>query len=152
VFSRRAAATFSWRGGLAAVLAELQSQIPGTRALVTVADVPGKNIQGIGGDEPVFADKEVLYHGHLIAIVLHANVHQAALAAELAATFLDYAPIRPSRWPAPSPLAGRSASANRPISIWKRKPAWPSRTKGARWFCTPPRRTRRTTSRRRRPC
>jgi xanthine dehydrogenase/oxidase len=93
VLSRCALAAFTWRGGLAAVLAELQSRIPGTRALVTIADVSGKNLQGIGGDEPVFADGEVLYHGHLIAIVLHANAHQAAAAAELAATFLDYAPF-----------------------------------------------------------
>jgi xanthine dehydrogenase/oxidase len=48
---------------------------------VTATDVPGQNLQGLGGDEFIFAEKEVSYSGQLIGIVVSHKATVAALAA-----------------------------------------------------------------------
>ena len=98
VLSARSRAAFSWQGGVEAVKAELRAQFPRTKGLITVADVPGSNLQGLGGDEPVFADKEVICNGQLVAVVLAPHQLDAEAAAAFVASRIDYADI-PGRPP-----------------------------------------------------
>jgi len=70
VLSECAHGTFSWKGGLDAVERELKARFPSVVNLVTRADVPGNNLQGLAKDEPVFADGEVLCWGQLIGLVV----------------------------------------------------------------------------------
>ena len=45
--------------------------VPGVRAVLTAADVPGHNNVGVSRkDEPLFAETEILYHQHLVALVV----------------------------------------------------------------------------------
>lgn len=46
-------------------------KVPGVRAVVMAEDVPGHNDVGVSRrDEVLLADKEVFYHGHIVAIVV----------------------------------------------------------------------------------
>lgn len=93
VLSQQARGSFSYRDGLDAVKANLHAQFPGVKALVTVADVPGDNLQGMGGDEPVFADKEVIYWGQLMALVVASDATEALRAAQWVGTCIEYSPL-----------------------------------------------------------
>jgi xanthine dehydrogenase large subunit len=58
---------------------------PGVVAVLTAADIPGKNdIAPAFADEPLFADKEVLFHGQALFAVVARTRDQARRAARLA--------------------------------------------------------------------
>jgi len=60
---------------------------PGVVAVLTAADVPGRNdISPANGDEPVFAEQEVLFHGQPVFAVV-ATTRDAARRAARLATF-----------------------------------------------------------------
>jgi xanthine dehydrogenase/oxidase len=87
VQSRRALADFtltvpgeSGGTGVDAVGAHLSDRFASFERLITRKDVPAKgiNLQGMGGDQPLFADGRVEYAGQAIALVLADN-EQAAI-------------------------------------------------------------------------
>ncbi|MEU6708565.1 molybdopterin cofactor-binding domain-containing protein [Streptomyces wuyuanensis] len=57
----------------------LASRYPSFARLITKDDVPkgGMNLQGLGMDQPLFADNKVLYVGQSLALVLADTQHQA---------------------------------------------------------------------------
>ena len=58
---------------------------PGVVAVLTAADIPGKNdIAPAFADEPLFADKEILFHGQALFAVVARTRDQARRAARLA--------------------------------------------------------------------
>ena len=57
-------------------------KIEGVRDVVTVCDVPGKNLVGLFHDEPVYADGEVTCFGQIIAVVVADNQMLAQRAAK----------------------------------------------------------------------
>ena len=58
---------------------------PGVVAVVTAADIPGKNdIAPVFGDEPLFAEKEILFHGEPLFAVAATTREAARRAARLA--------------------------------------------------------------------
>ncbi len=68
--------------------------IPGVRAVVTAADVPGRPTFGLDvPDQPVFASEVIRYHGEPVAAV--AADHPEAARAAAAAIFVDYEPLVP---------------------------------------------------------
>ena len=65
---------------------------PGVHAVLTAADIPGRNvIPMIQGDWPVLADREVRHVGEAVALV--AAEDRESLAAGLAAIVLEYEPL-----------------------------------------------------------
>ncbi|MBX3191961.1 MAG: xanthine dehydrogenase molybdopterin binding subunit [Labilithrix sp.] len=55
---------------------------PGVACVLTAKDVPGMNDVGaVRHDEPLFADREVLFHGQVVAMVVGASADQCRLAA-----------------------------------------------------------------------
>ncbi len=72
VTSTHAHAKFTYRDGLKATEEMLHREYPGFAGLVTVKDIPakGRNLIGLGGDDPVFADGEVICVGSAICLVL----------------------------------------------------------------------------------
>jgi xanthine dehydrogenase/oxidase len=92
VLSRRAKARFTFPGGLDSFVQKLRAQFPLARTLITARNVPGHNLQGLGGDEPIFASGEVLYHGQLIGVVLSADAKVAAAAAQWVELNLEFSP------------------------------------------------------------
>ncbi|HEY4988679.1 MAG TPA: molybdopterin cofactor-binding domain-containing protein, partial [Opitutaceae bacterium] len=67
--------------------------MPGVEAVLMAEDIPGHNQVGTGHDEPLFADKEVLYHGQVVAIVVGRSLKACRAAA--AAIAVDYEPLPP---------------------------------------------------------
>jgi xanthine dehydrogenase D subunit len=68
--------------------------IPGVRAVVTAADVPGRPTFGLEvPDQPVFASEAVRYHGEPVAAV--AADHPEAARAAATAIVVDYEPLVP---------------------------------------------------------
>ncbi len=66
-------------------------QMPGVRAVLLAEDVPGHNNVGVSRkDETLLADTEVLFHGHLVAIVVGDSVRECQAAA--AAVVVEYEP------------------------------------------------------------
>ncbi len=58
---------------------------PGVVAVLTAADIPGKNdIAPVFADEPLFADKEILFHGQALFAVVARTRDEARRAARLA--------------------------------------------------------------------
>ena len=58
---------------------------PGVVAVLTAADIPGKNdIAPVFADEPLFADKEVMFHGQALFVVAARTRDEARRAAQLA--------------------------------------------------------------------
>jgi xanthine dehydrogenase large subunit len=58
---------------------------PGVVAVLTAADIPGKNdIAPVFADEPLFADKDVMFHGQALFAVVARTRDQARRAARLA--------------------------------------------------------------------
>jgi xanthine dehydrogenase molybdopterin binding subunit/xanthine dehydrogenase small subunit len=67
---------------------------PGIVAVLMADDLPGENNVGpVRHDEPLFATDEVLYHGHLVAVVVGESV--AACRAAAALVRIEYEPLPP---------------------------------------------------------
>jgi xanthine dehydrogenase large subunit len=67
-------------------------QMPGVVAVLLAADIPGANQVGaVRADEPLLADREVEYHGQLVALVVGESV--AACRTAAAAVAIDYEPL-----------------------------------------------------------
>lgn len=66
--------------------------MPGIAAVLMAEDVPGHNNVGVARhDEPLFAADEVLYHGHIVALVVGESV--AACRAAAALVQVEYEPL-----------------------------------------------------------
>jgi xanthine dehydrogenase large subunit len=67
----------------------------GVVAVLTAADIPGKNdIAPVFADEPLFADKEILFHNQALFAVVATNRDEARRAARLAK--IDIAEAKPA--------------------------------------------------------
>ena len=68
--------------------------MPGIAAVLLAEDVPGENNVGVTKhDETLFAAHEVLYHGHIVAVVVGESL--AACRAAAAKVEVDYEPLPP---------------------------------------------------------
>ncbi|HEY2951570.1 MAG TPA: xanthine dehydrogenase molybdopterin binding subunit, partial [Verrucomicrobiae bacterium] len=68
--------------------------MPGVRAVMFADDIPGRNDVGVAKqDEPLLAEKEVLFHGHLVALVVGESLAACRRAAEK--VVVKYAPLPP---------------------------------------------------------
>ena len=68
--------------------------LPGVVAVLMAEDVPGENNVGVSRhDEPLFADDEVLYHGHIVALVVGTTT--ALCRAAAARVEIEYEPLTP---------------------------------------------------------
>jgi xanthine dehydrogenase molybdopterin binding subunit/xanthine dehydrogenase small subunit len=67
--------------------------MPGVEAVLMAEDIPGHNQVGTGHDEPLFADKEILYHGQVVAMVVGHSLKECRAAA--AAVVVEYEPLAP---------------------------------------------------------
>jgi xanthine dehydrogenase molybdopterin binding subunit/xanthine dehydrogenase small subunit len=67
--------------------------MPGVEAVLMAEDIPGHNQVGTGHDEPLFADKEILYHGQVVAVVVGRSIKACREAA--AAVVVEYEPLPP---------------------------------------------------------
>jgi xanthine dehydrogenase/oxidase len=85
VLSNRAHATFDYQpaGGLDKLIESLKRRWPDVVDFLTVRDIPpgGKNLIGVGGDDPVFADGLVTCAGQLIGVVIAETRRSAGFAA-----------------------------------------------------------------------
>lgn len=83
VMSTRPHAYFKFSAGLKNTEERLRQEFPGVVALVTVADIPkgGHNHIGLGGDDPVFCDREVTHVGAPICLVAADRLETARAAA-----------------------------------------------------------------------
>ncbi|HET7538142.1 MAG TPA: xanthine dehydrogenase molybdopterin binding subunit, partial [Candidatus Didemnitutus sp.] len=69
-------------------------QHPGVVAVLLAEDITGENNVGVARhDEPLFAETEVLYHGHMIGVVVGES--QRACRAAAALVQVDYEPLAP---------------------------------------------------------
>jgi xanthine dehydrogenase molybdopterin binding subunit/xanthine dehydrogenase small subunit len=69
-------------------------QMPGIKAVLLAEDVPGRNDVGaVKQDEILLADKEVLFHGHLVALVVGDSPEACRAAAEK--VVVEYEPLAP---------------------------------------------------------
>ncbi|MBX7157861.1 MAG: xanthine dehydrogenase molybdopterin binding subunit [Verrucomicrobiae bacterium] len=74
--------------------AHLAKQMPDIVAVLMAEDVPGENDVGaVRHDEILLADKETLYHGHLVALVVGKT--QEACRAAAAKVQVEYEPLEP---------------------------------------------------------
>jgi xanthine dehydrogenase large subunit len=68
--------------------------MPGIAAVLMAEDIPGENNVGVSRhDETLLAAEEVLYHGHLVALVVGESM--AACRAAAAAVEVEYEPLAP---------------------------------------------------------
>jgi xanthine dehydrogenase small subunit len=68
--------------------------MPGIKAVLLAEDVPGRNDVGaVKQDESLLADKEVLFHGHLVALVVGESPEACRAAAEK--VVVEYEPLEP---------------------------------------------------------
>jgi xanthine dehydrogenase molybdopterin-binding subunit B len=67
--------------------------MPGVVAVLMTEDIPGHNNVGTHHDEPLFADKEIKYHGQVVAIVVGRSTKACREAA--AAVEVDYEALEP---------------------------------------------------------
>lgn len=81
VLSTRARASFGYSMDVKSIGSHLAEKFPGARAYVSRSDVPAGNLVGLGGDDPVFADKEVIYFGQAIGMVVAGDAWTASEAA-----------------------------------------------------------------------
>ena len=72
VQSTQAKATFTWKPSLDEVIATVKRKFCGIHDLLTVRDIPNPatNMNGIGGDDPIFAPGNVIYAGQPLGLVL----------------------------------------------------------------------------------
>ena len=68
-------------------------QMPGIRAVLLAEDIPGLNDLGTKRDEILLADKEVLFHGHMVALVVGETPEACRAAAEK--VVVEYEPLPP---------------------------------------------------------
>ncbi len=69
-------------------------QMPGVRAILLAEDVPGENDVGaVRKDEILLADKEISFHGQLVALVVGDSLEACRLAAD--AVKVEYEPLPP---------------------------------------------------------
>ncbi|MSU59873.1 MAG: xanthine dehydrogenase molybdopterin binding subunit [Pedosphaera sp.] len=69
-------------------------QMPGIKAVLLAEDVPGRNDVGaVKQDEILLADKEVSYHGHIVALVVGESQEACRAAAEK--VLVEYEPLPP---------------------------------------------------------
>jgi xanthine dehydrogenase molybdopterin binding subunit/xanthine dehydrogenase small subunit len=73
--------------------ATVARQMPGIHAVLLAEDVPGVNDAGTKNDEILLADKEVLFHGHIVALVVGES--QAACRAAAEKVIVEYEPVPP---------------------------------------------------------
>ena len=66
---------------------------PGVVAVLMAEDIPGHNNVGVGHDEPLFADQDILYHGQVVAVVVGHSVRECKAAAALVK--VEYEPLVP---------------------------------------------------------
>ena len=72
--------------------ADTARTMPGIHAVLLAEDVPGMNDVGpVRHDEILLADKEVLFHGHLVALVVGESEAECRAAAEK--VFVEYEPL-----------------------------------------------------------
>ena len=68
--------------------------MPGIRAVLLAEDVPGENnVGGVKHDEILLADKEVLFHGQIVALVVGESQEACRAAAEK--VVVEYEPLPP---------------------------------------------------------
>src|SRR5262249_38872077 len=67
--------------------------MPGIKAVLLAEDVPGVNDVGTKHDEPLFPDKEVAYHGQIVALVVGDTPDACRAAAEK--VIVEYEPLKP---------------------------------------------------------
>jgi len=68
--------------------------MPGIKAVLLAEDIPGRNdIGAVKQDEILLADKEVLFHGHLVALVVGESQEACRAAAEK--VVVEYEPLTP---------------------------------------------------------
>lgn len=66
---------------------------PGVSAVLTAADIPGANNSGpVRHDEPLLAEREVVFHGQAIALVVGESLEACRLAAEKAVVEIEELP------------------------------------------------------------
>ena len=69
-------------------------RMPGVRLILMAEDVPGENNVGAGRKDEIFlADKDVFFHGQLVAVVIGDSLEACRLAA--AAVVVEYEPLPP---------------------------------------------------------
>ena len=86
-------------GRLKALDLEAVRTAPGVVAVLTAADIPGKNdIAPVFADEPLFADQEVMFHGQTLFAVVARTRDEARRAAKRARIEIEAKPP-----PSPSP-------------------------------------------------
>ncbi len=79
---------------------------PGVSAVLTAADIPGHNNVGVTRpDETLLADGEVLYHGHMVAVVVGESATACRAAAALVVA--EYEPL-PALLTVPEAIAANS--------------------------------------------
>ncbi|MFY9923139.1 MAG: xanthine dehydrogenase molybdopterin binding subunit [Opitutaceae bacterium] len=67
--------------------------MPGVVEVLMAEDIPGHNNVGTFHDEPLFADREILYHGQVVALVVGRSLRACRAAA--AAVVVEYEPLAP---------------------------------------------------------
>ncbi len=65
--------------------------MPGVKAVLLAEDVPGRNDTGTKHDEVLFADKEILFHGQIVALVVGETAEACRAAAEK--VVVEYEPL-----------------------------------------------------------
>ncbi len=68
-------------------------KMSGIKAVLMAEDVPGHNDTGTKNDEPLFADKEVLFHEQIVALIVGET--QEACRAAAAKVLVEYEPLAP---------------------------------------------------------
>src|SRR5262249_29526116 len=75
------------RGRIARLDLDAVRQAPGVVAVLTAADIPGRNdVSPVMGDDPMFADGHVEFHGQVVFAVVAESRDQARRAGRLART------------------------------------------------------------------
>ena len=67
--------------------------MPGVVAILMAEDIPGHNNVGTGHDEELFAEKEIRYHGQVVAIVVGESIFECRAAA--ARVSVEYEELEP---------------------------------------------------------
>jgi xanthine dehydrogenase molybdopterin binding subunit len=68
--------------------------MPGIRAVILAEDIPGgNNVGAVKRDEILLADKEILFHGQMVALVVGENQEVCRAAAEK--VLVEYEPLKP---------------------------------------------------------
>ncbi len=152
------------RGRIVSLDLEAVRAAPGVVAVLTAADVPGKNdIAPSRGDEPALADGEVIFHGQPVFAVVASDRDAARRAARLGKVVVeaekpsvtvedalqrgetvlpDYVfrrgDVRAALEGAQHRWKARSASAGRSISTWRGRSRSPCRARTGRCTFIPP--------------